>query len=332
MKFSSTLWSTLYLAVGAFAAAIAMGASASVALAQKYPTKPITIVVPFAPGAADVFIRAIAPALEAELGQPIIIENRPGANGTVAANSVQRAVPDGYTLLMAPSSILATRFVIKDTNFDVCKDFAAVSSIHESPMLLATHPGLGVKSVKELIEKAKAEPGKITFGSAGAGSVMHLNAEVFQNASDIDLSHITYKGAALFIPDLISGRIDLAFSTAASLIPQVSDQKLVALAVLDDKPLAWMPGVPAMKETLPDFRKVSAFTTIVAPREVPESVRAKVHQAVEKVLGLAETKTIFEKNRGLVFSTKSPDELQEIICSESELLDKLTKRIGIQPK
>ena len=139
------------------------------------------VVVPFAPGAADVFIRALAPALEAELRQPIVIENRPGANGAIAAEFVKRAAPDGYTLLFAPASIIAARYVLKEANFDVCKDFTAISTVHESPMLLAVYPGLGVTSVRELIDRAKSNPGKLTFGSAGIGSVMHLSAEVFMS-------------------------------------------------------------------------------------------------------------------------------------------------------
>ena len=202
-----------YAQFGLVAAILFAAATMSPAGAQNYPTKPINIIVPFAPGAADVFIRALGPALEAELGQPIVIENRPGANGAVAAEAVKRAAPDGYVLLMAPSSVIATRFVSKDANFDTCKDFTAVSWIHKSPMLIAVYPGLGVTSVKDLIEHAKLNPGKLTYGSAGIGSVMHLNAEVFKNESGTDLTHVPYKGAAVFIPDLITGRIDLTFST-----------------------------------------------------------------------------------------------------------------------
>jgi tripartite-type tricarboxylate transporter receptor subunit TctC len=299
--------------------------------AQAFPTKPITIVVPFAPGAADVFIRAIAPALEAELGQPIVIENRPGANGAVASEAVKRAAPDGYTLLMAPSSVIATRYVIKDTKFDACKDFTAVSSIHESPMLLAVYPGLGIKSVSELIEHARRNPGKMSFGSAGIGSVMHLNAEVFKNESKADLVHVPYKGAAVYIPDLITGRLDMTFSTLGTLAPQVADKKLVALAVLGDKTLAALPGVPSINETLPNFRKVSAFSTIIAPKGLPDSIRTRLHQATEKVLARDDVRAIFSKNNGLTFSTKNADEVEKVICAESVLLDNLTKKIGIQP-
>jgi tripartite-type tricarboxylate transporter receptor subunit TctC len=314
-------------AVGAMAVSVSLPARA-----QSYPTKPITLLIPFAPGAVDVFIRAIAPALEAELGQPIVIENRPGANGAVAAEALRRAAPDGYTLLMAPSSLVATRFVNKDVTFDPCNDFAAVSSIHESPMVLAVYPGLGIKSVKDLVEQAKRTPGKLTFGSAGIGSVMHLNAEVFKNASGTDLTHVPYKGAAVFIPDLITGRLDMAFSTLATLAPQIDDKKLVAVAILDNKPLEAMPGVPAINDSLPNFRKVTAFSTIVGPKGLPDQIRTRLHQATEKVLKRDDTKTIFDKNKGLIFSTKSPDEVQRIVCAERDLIGDLTKKIGIQPQ
>lgn len=332
MNCFATLFRRARLGLGLVAALATADVVASPVWAQSYPTKPITIIVPFAPGAADVFIRAVSPALEAELGQPIIIENRPGANGAVAAEAVKRAAPDGYTLLMAPSSVIATRYVIKDANFDACKDFTAVGSIHDSPMLIAVYPGLGIKSVKDLIEHAKRSPGKLSFGSAGIGSVMHLNAEVFKNESSTDLTHIPYKGAAVFIPDLITGRLDVAFSTLGTLAPQVADKKLVALAILDSRTLNALPGVPSINDSLPNFRKVAAFSTIIAPRGLPESVRARLHQATEKALARDDIRVLFEKNNGLIFSTKSADEVQKIICSESELLDNLTKKIGIQPK
>jgi len=313
----------------------ALVAAASVALpaaAQSYPTKPITIVVPFAPGAADVFIRAIAPALEAELGQPIVIENRPGANGTVGAEAVKRAAPDGYTLLLAPSSVIATRFVQKDATLDACTDFTAVGSIHESPMLIAVYPGLEIKSVKDLIAHAKRNPGKLSYASAGIGSVMHLNAEVFNNEAGTDLSHVPYKGAAVFIPDLITGRVDMTFSTLGTLAPQIAANKLVALAILDEKTLQALPGVPSINDSLPDFRKVAAFSTIVAPKGLPEDIRAKLHQATDKVLSREDIRQTFEKNNGLIFKTKNADEVQKAICAERDLLQGLTKKIGIQPK
>lgn len=331
MKWLTTFLQCARLALTLVAVFMIADGAASSARAQAYPTKPITIIVPFAPGAADVFIRAIAPALEAELGQPIVIENRPGANGAVAAEAVKRSAPDGYTLLMAPSSVIATRYVMKDVNFDACKDFAAVSSIHESPMLIAVYPGLGIKTVAELVEHARRNPGKMSFGSAGIGSVMHLNAEVFKHESKTDLVHVPYKGAAVFIPDLITGRLDLTFSTLGTLAPQIADKKLVAVAVLDGKRLKALPDIPSINEAFPNFRKVSAFSTVVAPKGLPEPVRARLHQATEKVLARGDTRALFEKNNGLTFSTKSPDEVQKVICSEAELLDGVTKRIGMQP-
>jgi len=317
--------------LGLVAAISFAAATMSPAGAQNYPTKPINIIVPFAPGAADVFIRALAPALEAELGHPIVIENRPGANGAVAAESVKRAAPDGYVLLMAPSSVIATRFVSKDANFDTCKDFTAVSSIHESPMLIAVYPGLGVTSVKELIDHAKRNPGKLTYGSAGIGSVMHLNAEVFKNESGTDLTHVPYKGAAVFIPDLVTGRIDLTFSTLGTLAPQVADKKLVALAILDGRTLGALPGVPSINDSLPNFRKVAAFSTLIAPKGLPDDIRTKLHQATEKVLSRDDVRGIFEKNYGQIYKTNSADEVEKTICAEGDLLEGLTKKIGIQP-
>jgi tripartite-type tricarboxylate transporter receptor subunit TctC len=308
-----------------------MFAASAPSVAQPYPNKPVRIVVPFAPGAADVFLRLIAPGLEAELGQPIVIENRPGANGAVAANAVKRMSPDGYTLLFAPSSIVATRFVLKSADFDACKDFTALASVHESPMLLAVNPDLGIKSVRQLIDEAKKNPGKFTFGSAGIGSVMHLSAEIFKTEAGADLTHVPYNGAAAFIPDLLAGRLSMAFSTLGSLGPQVNANKLVALAVLDRKTLAALPGVPSINDVLPNFRNVAAFSTIVAPNGVDKGIKDRIHQVTEKVLMRQDTRAAFEKNSGLVFSTASSDEVQKSICLETELIERLTSRLGIQP-
>lgn len=316
--------------LGSLAAACLLAAAVPAA-AQPYPNKPVRIVVPFAPGAADVFIRLIAPGLEAELGQPIVIENRPGANGAVAANAVKRMTPDGYTLLFAPSSIVATRFVLKSADFDACKDFTALSSVHESPMLIAVNPDLGIKTVQQLIDEAKKNPGKFTFGSAGIGSVMHLSAEIFKTEAGVELTHVPYNGAAAFIPDLLAGRLSMTFSTLGTLGPQVAANKLVALAVLDRKTLAALPGVPSINDALPNFRNVAAFATLVAPNGVDKSIRDRIHQATEKVLASAEVRATFQKNSGLVFSTANSDDVQKAICAEGELLEKLTNRLGIQP-
>lgn len=306
-------------------------AQAQAPASGSYPNKPVLIIVPFAPGAADVFIRALAPALEAELGQPVIIENRPGANGAVAAEAVKRAVPDGYTLLMAPASIVATRFVIKDVAFDACTDFTAVGTVHESPILLAVYPGLGLNSVAELIEYAKRNPGKLSFGSAGIGSIMHLNAEVFKSESKTDMVHVPYKGAAVFIPDLITGRIDIAFSTLGTLAPQIGENKLKPLAVLERATHPALPGVPSINDSLPNFRKVASWSTILAPKGLPDVIQIRLHQATEKALARPDIRALFEKNNGVVFSSNNAAEVNKLICSEAEFLDRLTKAIGIQP-
>jgi tripartite-type tricarboxylate transporter receptor subunit TctC len=313
-------------------ASFGLGASLQAQPASNYPNKPLLVVVPFAPGAADVFVRAIGPALEAELGQPIVIENRPGANGVVAAEAVKRAAPDGYTLLLAPASIVATRYVMKDANFDVCKDFTAVSTIHESPMLVAIYPGLGIKSVAELIEHVKRNPGKLTYGSAGIGSVMHLAAEVFKSESKTDLVHVPYKGAAVFIPDLITGRLDATFSTLGTLAAQIADKKLTPLAMLGKTTHKDLPGVPSINDTLPNYQKVASWSTIVAPLGLPETIRSRLHQAIEKVLARPDIRTLFDKNYGVTLSSASPDDVGKLICAESELVGRLTKSIGIQPE
>lgn len=160
---------------------------------------------------------------------------------------------------------------------------------------------------------------------------MHLNAEVFNSEAGTDLSHVPYKGATVFIPDLITRRVDMTFSTLGTLAPQIAANKLVALAILDGKTLQALPGVPSINDSLPDFRKVAAFSTIVAPKGLPEDIRAKLHQATEKVLSRADIRQTFEKNNGLIFKTKNAGEVQKAICAERDLLQGLTNKVGIQP-
>lgn len=299
--------------------------------AGNYPNKPVHIVVPFAPGAADVFIRALSPALETELGQPIVVENRAGANGLIGAEAVKRTGSDGYTLLFATASVVATRYFKKDVNLDVCKDFAPIGTVHESPMALVVSPALGVKSVAELIEHAKRNPGKLTFASAGIGSIQHLSAELFKRETNTDLVHVPYNGGTVFIPDLITGRVDMAFSTLGTLAAQIGEKKLIPLAVLGKTTHKDLPGVPPITDTLPNYQKVATWSTILAPLGLPDDIRTLVHQAVNKVLARPDTHALFEKNYGLVLNTATPSEVGKLICSESERLDRLTKSIGIQP-
>lgn len=310
---------------------VVTSANAQAPASGAYPNKPVLIVVPFAPGAADVFVRALVPALEAELGQPVVIENRPGANGSIAADAVKRAAPDGYTLMMASASVVANRFFIKGTTFDVCTDFTAVSTVHESPILLAVYPGLGINSVADLVEYAKRNPGKLSFGSAGIGSIMHLNGEMFKSETKTDIVHVPYKGAAVFIPDLITGRLDMTFSTLGTLAPQIADNKLKALAVLAKSPHPALPGVPSINDSLPNFQKAAAWSTIIAPAGVTEPIQARLHQAFEKALARPDVRALFEKNNGVTLSSKSPAEVNKLICEEVAFLERLTKAIGIQP-
>ena len=298
---------------------------------DSYPSRPIHVIVPFAPGAADVYIRALGPALEAELGQPIVVENRAGANGLIGADAVKRTAADGYTFLFATASVVATRFFRKDVTLDVCKDFVPVNTVHESPMVLVASPALGVKSVAELIEHARRNPGKLTFASAGIGSIQHLSAELFKNETKTDLVHVPYNGGTVFIPDLITGRVDLAFSTLGTLVAQIGEKKLVPLAVLGNATHKDLPGVPPITETLPNYQKVASWSTMLAPLGLPDAIRNRVHQAVSKALAKPDIQALIEKNYGLVLDTATSADVGKLICSESERLDLLTKKIGIQP-
>src|SRR6185436_3811050 len=230
-------------------------AAASPALAQKreaYPTKPIRVVVAFSPGGTpDTLARLIAPKLSESLKQPVVIENRPGAGGTIASAIVAKATPDGYTLLAHSNGFAITAATTPHLAYDPLKDFIGVASIGYSTTVLVVSPKLGVKSVKELIALANAQPGKLLYGSAGAGSGTHLNAERFKLASGIKATHVAFKGQPEFLLEIVAGRVQFGVGGLGPSMAHIKEGRLLPLAVVLPKRAPSLPDVPAAPEVLP---------------------------------------------------------------------------------
>jgi tripartite-type tricarboxylate transporter receptor subunit TctC len=254
--------------------------------AADYPNRPVMLVVAFTPGGpSDVLARIVGKQMEQLLGAPFIIENRPGAGGNIAADSVAHASPDGYTLLMGNNSILATNEVLyKHLTYNPQKDFIPITLIGTQANILVVNPDVPAHSLKELIALAKAQPGKLNFASSGYGAAAHLAGELFKAEAKVDIVHVPYKGAAPALQDVIGGHNQLMFATAASVVGHIKVGKVRALAVTTLKRTQILPEIPTMDEAGLKGFEASTWHGLVAPAGTPPDVIAKLHGAAIKAL------------------------------------------------
>ena len=267
--------------------------AAAPARALDYPGHPVTLIVAFPPGgASDVLSRIIARRLEQILGQPFVIENRPGAGGNVAAETVAHAAPDGYTLLNANNAILATNAALyRRISFDAEADFAPIGLIGSQANILVVNPAVPARSMAELIALAKANPGKLNFASSGHGLAAHLAGELFKTEAKIDIVHVPYKGAAPALQDVIAGHVQMMFATASSVVPHIKDGKVRALAVASLKRTAVLPDIPTIDELGIKNFDATTWHGLVAPARTPQEVIATLNRALAAALADPAVKT-----------------------------------------
>jgi tripartite-type tricarboxylate transporter receptor subunit TctC len=256
------------------------------ARAADYPTRPITLTVAFTPGGpSDVLARIVGRKLSELLGQPVVIENKPGAGGNVAAELVAHTQPDGYTLLNGNNSILATNAALyKSINFDPEKDFAPIILLGSQANILVVNPDVPARSMADLIALAKANPGKLNFASSGYGAAAHLAGELFKTEAKVNIVHVPYKGAAPALQDVIAGHVQMMFATAASVVPHIRDGKVRALAVTTLKRSAVLPDLPTIDELGLKGFDATTWHGLVAPAKTPKDIVATLHDATAKAL------------------------------------------------
>ena len=263
------------------AASAALPAAARMTWAQAYPARPLRIIVPFPAGqASDTVARLVGQSLSQRLGQPFVIENRTGAGGNIGTESVVRAMPDGYTLLLASLSNAVNATLHKKLNFDFIRDIAPVASIGGGPYLMVVNPSVPAKTVSEFIAYAKTNSGKINMGSSGSGSVSHIFGELFKMLTGVSLVHVPYRGG--YVPDLLSGQVQVVFGTISSCIQYVRSGMLRALAVTSATRSDALPDIPALAEFVPGY-EASQWYGIGAPKETPADVVEKLNKAVNAV-------------------------------------------------
>jgi tripartite-type tricarboxylate transporter receptor subunit TctC len=298
--------------------------------AQSYPSRPIRLVVGFAPGgAADTVSRAFQEPLTRALGQPIVVENRPGAGSSIAAEHVAKAAPDGYTVLIAsPSSILVNPILTPKAGFEPQKDLIPISKVSSSPLILAVNPGVGVDSVKALIEHAKKHPGKLNFASSGNGSAPHLAAVLFQRLSGVEMVHVPYKGGAPALADVMAGQVIGMFGNLPEQLGAIKGGKTRALAVSTLARSPQLPEVPTVAESgFPGF-EVTVWYGVCAQSSVPKPILAKLHATLLKTLSLPEMKARLAEST-IDVSPTTPEEFAAFIRAEVEKWTRVVRDANI---
>ena len=310
--------------------ALALPSVTRVGAAQTYPAQPVRLVVGFAAGQAiDILARLIAQSLTEQLSQQFIVENRPGAGGNIAAESVARAAADGYTLLVIGANNPINSTLYDKLGFDLLRDFAPVAGIYRVYQVMEVNPAFPARTVPEFIAYAKANPGKINFGSAGTGSVAHVTGEWFKMMAGVDMQHVPYRGAPLALADLLNGQVQVMFDNLPSSIDHIKAGRLRALAVSTPTSLELLPGVPPMAEFLPGF-ETSAFAGVGAPAGVSREIVDKLNTAVTAALADPKLKARILELGGVPMPM-TPAEFGLFLSTETEKWAKVIRAANIKP-
>jgi tripartite-type tricarboxylate transporter receptor subunit TctC len=301
------------------------------AQAQTYPAKPVRLVLPFAPGGGtDLVGRMLAQKLAAPLGQQVIVDNRAGAGGRIGAELVAKSPPDGYTLLLAGSSVMATAPALyKKLPFDMPKDFAPISQVAYTAYVLVMHPSVPVTTVKGLIALAKSRPGRLTYASSGAGGPAHLAGELFSSMAGVKMIHVAYKGSAPGTLSVISGETDLMFSNTLPVLPHVKSARLRALAVTTPERSAFLPGVPTVAESGLRGFEVQQIYGVLAAAGTPRDIVGRLNQEIAKVMNTEDTRSRLSAD-GSEVRTSTPEELEKAIVAEIAKWKKVIQQAGIK--
>jgi tripartite-type tricarboxylate transporter receptor subunit TctC len=300
------------------------------ALAQGFPTRPIRLICPFAAGgSADASARQLAAPLSAVLGQPVVVENRPGGGATLGAQLVARAAPDGHTLLYGtPGPQIINPHLMRSLPYDPVRDFAPVSGYKRAPNLLAVHPSLGVNDVAGLIALARARPGTLTFASSGVGSSSHLAGEMLKFMAGIDITHVPYRGTGPAVTDLVAGTVSMALDTLSILLPPARNGSLRALGVTTPQRSPLVPELPALAETLPGF-DAAPFNYIAATGGTPHEIVLRLNQAIVGILSDPAYRARMEA-LGEEATPSTPEELATTIARESARWKQVIEAAGIR--
>jgi tripartite-type tricarboxylate transporter receptor subunit TctC len=312
------------------AGAVALPALARLAWAQSYPSRPVRIMVGFtAGGGADLAARVIGQWLSERLGQPFVVENRPGAGTNLAAEAVAKAAPDGYTLLLIVSATAIGATLYDKSGFNLLRDIAPVAAISRTPVVMEVHPSVPVRTVPEFIAYAKANPGKLSMASAGNGSTQHLSGELFKMMTGVDIVHVPYRGSSIALPDLLGGQVHVMFDVMSSSIEHIRRGALRPLAVTSAQRLEVLPDLPTVGEFLPGY-EASAWNGVAAPKGTPADVIDRLNKEINAGLADPRTKARFA-DLGAMVSAGTPAGFGTFIAEEVEKWGKVVRFSGAKP-
>jgi tripartite-type tricarboxylate transporter receptor subunit TctC len=310
--------------------ALALALCASVQ-AQEYPTKPIRMVTQFVAGAGgDLLSRIVASSASPLLGQPVVVENRPGAGGALAAESVSRAAPDGYTILASTTNTQLMRvYLVRKSSFNPVTDFTPITRVGESFHLVLASPS-GPATLKDLLDYARRNPGKVSFGTAGVGSVHHLAGEQLKMLTGVDLVHVPYKSTTQAVLDIVVGVLPMAFDIAGGAMAHVKAGKVRAIGIMGDTRYPQLPGVPLISDVVPGFQTPPSWSGIFAPAGLPPAVLKRLNSDIVKGLSSPESQSKADAI-GFVLRTNSPEEFAALIQTQLAMVGKIVKAAKIEP-
>ncbi len=305
----------------------------SLALAQAFPTKPVRVITQFAPGSSgDTTLRVITPIISQDLGQPVLIDNRAGGGGMVAAELTVRAAPDGYTILCATSATQVVRpFMVRGPSFDTLKDFTPITALYSAITLLVAHPSVPVNSMGELIEYARRNPGKFSYGSSGIGTDHHLTGEQIRILTGAEIVHVPYKATAQALIDVVTGQLPLTYAITGAAGTFIKSGKIKVLGVVKNQRVALLPDVPAFGEVMPKFQQPPNWTAIFGPGGLPPPVLSRLNSAIVKSMHHPDAQARWIAN-GYEVIGNTPEEFATQIKLQTALVASIVKSAGITPE
>jgi len=314
------------------AAAAALPAVSRIAWAQAYPSRPVRVIVPFAPaGTTDILARLIGQWLSERLGQQFIVENRPGAGGNIATEAVVRSPPDGYTLLLVNSANTINTTLYDRLNFDFIRDIAPISEIARFSFVMEVNPSVPTRTLPEFIAYAKANPGKINMASAGSGSTHHVAGELFKMMAGVEMVHVPYRGSSPALTDLLAGQVQVMFDATPSSLPHIRAGKLRPLAVTTATRLEVLPDVPTVGDFVPGY-EASSWLGFGAPKNMPAAVVDRLNKEINLAISDAAIKARLVDLGGLVLPPSSPAEFGTFLASDTEKWGRVIRTANIKPE
>jgi tripartite-type tricarboxylate transporter receptor subunit TctC len=311
-------------------AAAVLAVTAVASRAQDYPTRPVTIIIPYAAGGAgDILARMLSPRLENAFGKPFVVENKPGAGGVIGAVTTAKAAPDGYTIMIAPSPVMAVNVTLfKQLPYDPAADFVPLAMAAQTPFVLVVNPSLPVKSVADLIAYVKAQKGKVSYATAGPGVPHHLFAELLKSMTGIEMSPVPYKGSVPAITDVVAGHVPLMFVDLGPSLSLIEAGQVRAIGVSTGKRIPALPDVPPVNDTVKGF-DVASWQMVVAPAKTPRAIVDRLHTALKTELATPELSAQIAKTGMLPMATPSVEDLQAFVKSEIARWGNVVKQAGV---